>query len=388
MKIAIIAVAYNRVDSLSRLLVSLDSAYYDEKENVPLIISIDKSNTDIVEKFADNYQWKHGNKIVKKHEKNLGLREHILSLGEWFDNFDALIIFEDDLVVSPNFYTYARQTIDKYSASDDVAGISLYSFHINYQTGLFFVPLKSEYDVYFMNCAMSWGQIWVKKQWQEFYKWYQSHLDFPPFDHLPQTICRWKKSWLKYHTRYCIETNKYFVHPYTALSTNCSDMGTHVTKSSSAFQVVLQNGKKDEYFLPDLDSKDAVFYDGFFENKMLYKYLGMKDAACCIDINKMKGNRLKKRYWLTTQVYNYKVIDSYGLSFRPIEENIIRKVPGRDIFLYDTSISERNKNRRGERNILYNYYITNIVNLIKRYGITNTFDDFVEKIKAKLHLLK
>ncbi len=383
MKIAIIAVAYSRVDSLSRLLLSLDSAYYEE-ENIPLIISIDKSKTDIVERFADNYQWKHGNKIVKKHSKNMGLREHMLSLGRWFTKYDALIVLEDDIVVSPSFYIYSKQAIDKYYNCNDIAGISLYSFNINYQTTDFFVPIKSEYDVYFMNCAMSWGEIWMKNQWMEFYKWYQSHLDFPCLAHLPQTICKWEKSWLKYHTRYCIETNKYFVHPYVSLTTNCSDVGTHAANVSTVFQVPLQFGKKTQFILPDLLDENVVFYDGFFENKRLCERFGIKEAECCIALNGMKGNRLNRRYWLTTKVLNFKIIKSFGLRFRPIEENIFSNIFGSDIFLYDTNIIEYNSNRQTRSFFLYNHYIGNIIVFIRRYGVIRIIRDFLSAFMRKI----
>ena len=43
--IALVVIAYNRKDSLHRLLQSLDNAIYDEV-SIPLYISIDKSNTD------------------------------------------------------------------------------------------------------------------------------------------------------------------------------------------------------------------------------------------------------------------------------------------------------------------------------------------------------
>ena len=66
MDIAIIAIAYNREQSLQRLLTSLNAARYPEKD-VTLIISIDKSDTDIVERAADAFVWKHGTKRVKKH---------------------------------------------------------------------------------------------------------------------------------------------------------------------------------------------------------------------------------------------------------------------------------------------------------------------------------
>ena len=148
--IAIVVVGYNRVDSIARLLHTLSTAYYPHN-NVPLIISIDKSETDIVEKYADEFNWNYGNKRVIKHTQRMGLRNHILSIGKLFDQYEALIVLEDDLSVSPNFYLYAQQTVDKYKNDDRIAGISLFSFAINYQTQRFFLPIKDENDVYFMN---------------------------------------------------------------------------------------------------------------------------------------------------------------------------------------------------------------------------------------------
>lgn len=66
--LAIVVVAYNRTDSVSRLLGSLAKAHYSIP--APLIISIDKSNTDDVAKLADSFEWEHGPKRVIKHQQN------------------------------------------------------------------------------------------------------------------------------------------------------------------------------------------------------------------------------------------------------------------------------------------------------------------------------
>ena len=60
MKIAICAIGYNRVDSLSRLLSSLNAAVYDE--NVTLIISLDRSKTLDVKTYSDEFEWIPGSK--------------------------------------------------------------------------------------------------------------------------------------------------------------------------------------------------------------------------------------------------------------------------------------------------------------------------------------
>ena len=375
MEIAIVAVAYNRIDSLSRLLNSLDKAYYND-ERVTLIISVDKSNTDQVELFADQYEWKHGNKIVDKHNENLGLRSHMLSLGKWFDEYDALIVLEDDIVVSSDFYNYSKQTSLKYRDAVNIAGISLYSFEVNYQTGCPFVPIKDEYDIYFMNCAVSWGEVWLRDSWKTFYDWYLLNQDFPAMPHLPECICKWnKKSWLKYHIKYCIEMNKYFIFPYTSLSTNFSDSGVHnANAGSTVYQVSLQNGNKSLYALPSF-GESGIYYDGFFENKMIYKELDLPQDDLCLDLCNSKSTCLNKRYWLTTKFLNYRVVRSYGLNYRPIEANIFNKIPGSTIFLYDTSFKEKNNKKDNRLSKLYPYKVSSCLSIIRKYGVFNLFRD-------------
>lgn len=380
-KIAIIAVAYNRIDSLKRLLDSLSTAHYTE--DVALIISVDKSKSNEVEFFSDKYNWVHGQKIVDRHPENLGLRNHMMSLGKWFNKFEALVVLEDDIVVSPNFFDYVSQTVAKYHLNDKIAGISLYAFSINYQNNIPFVPVKDENDVYFMNCAQSWGEVWIKNSWLNFYAWYKDNLEFTASKHIPKRIINFgPNSWLKYHIRYCIENNKYFVYPYVSLSTNCSDVGIHNSKSNTLFQVPMQQGEKKNFTLPDSFEKSVV-YDGFFENKKLYNVLGIPESDLCLDLNNLSNNSFNKRYWLTPKRLRYKVINSYGLMYKPIEQNVIMKIDGKELFLYDTNkndtIPHSNKNE-----ILYRFQIYDIMSIIRLYGITNTLKEFLLAIVQKI----
>ena len=353
-RIAIIVVAYNRIDSLSRLLSSLEEAWYGE-EHPTLIISIDKSKTDEVERFADDYYWKHGNKIVKKHNQNMGLRAHMMSLGQWFDYFDSLIVLEDDLVVSPAFYNFTRQASDKYFNNPQIAGISLYSFATNYITGTPFSPIVNEYDGYFMNFAMSWGEVWMKNQWQLFYQWYLKHQDFKNESHLPECLYKWEKSWLKYHTRYCIECEKYFLFPYVSLSTNFSDPGTHNSGTQyTTYQLVLQQGIK-TYSFPE-DENQAVCYDGFFENKAVYKALGLTEQECCVDLYGTKRNRMKRKYWLTADIAELPIVRTFGIFYKPLEQNVISSVKGNGIYLYEAK-GRFSRKRCNSEILLYRYNI-------------------------------
>ncbi len=347
--LAIVVVAYNREDSVRRLLQSLLKADYCN--NVDLIISIDKSDTRNVEEYADGIDWPFGRKRVYKHEVNLGLRKHILGLGRFTNEYDGIIVLEDDLIVSPNFYNYAQEAVEKYQNDERIAGISLYNFPLNHQTYLPFVPEKNGYDVFLFQNAQSWGQIWMKNQWADFMQWYANNSDdFGDLPHLPFTICNWgKNSWLKYHIRYCIEKNKYFVYPYTSLTFCSGEKGVHSREINNNPHCPIEYGVFQGYKLPDFD--EAVKYDAFFERQGVFMECG-KDI--CFDINGVKGNRLNNRYWLTTERKKFKVIHSYGLLYFPIERNVMEDVQGDSIFLYDTFI----KDKKPHNNVfdILNYY--------------------------------
>ena len=361
MKIGICIIAYNRIDSLKRVLTSLEHAYYDEK--ITLIISIDKSQTTQVEDFAKQYIWNNGEKIVITHPKNLGLRKHVLKCGDLLENYDALIVLEDDISVAPSFYYYAKQCVEKYADNDDIAGISLYNFPINYINRLPFYPLQSDSDIYLMKCAQSWGQVWMKKQWNDFIAWYKDNSEeFGEMNHLPTAVCKWpKSSWLKYHTRYCIENDKYFVYPYVALSTNNSDRGTHVSKQNTLFQSYMLFGEKKIFNL-----KDIVKYDGFFENENIINFLNLHKTELCVDFYGNKNNKQNCRYWLTRKKMNYHIINSYSLTYKPYELNIIFNKLGYDIFLYDTNKQQENTiNKNTLTDYCYLYKISSWKNFIK-----------------------
>lgn len=338
MNIAIVCVAYNRANSLKRLLKSLEKACYPT--HATLIISIDKSNTDVVEHFAEDYHWPHGEKRVIKHEQNMGLRAHMLSLGKLFEEFDALIVLEDDVTVTDSYYMYAQQCIEKYYGNSHIAGISLYSFNVNYQNHLPFTPAKSQYDVFLMNCAQSWGEVWMKPQWEDFMAWYKTHDDNFNIELLPQCLNQWpKSSWLKYHTRYCIEEDKYFVYPYFSMTTNNADPGVNFQEHTddTLFQSNMQFSLQTEFRLPDSDSYMVICYDGFFQNKQLGQHLGISDSELCVDLYSNKPSCLFRHYLLSNRPLPYQTLKSFALQLRPIEMNIICQREGNEIWLYDTT---------------------------------------------------
>lgn len=345
MKPAIVVITYNRPASLNRLLTFLSKAVFDST-GINLIISIDYQSSgqhDEVVRIAREFDWKYGEKKIIEHKTNLGLKAHVLSCGDLSREYGAVIVLEDDIVVSPYFYNFSQQALIKYDGDVNIAGISLYGCEWSQVADRSFSPAQNGADVYFSQNAQSWGQVWSDKMWYEFREWYLTHKDLPIDNNIPDNVRRWSdKSWLKYHIWYCVKKNKYFVYPYVSLSTNYSDLGEHLKGDNTYFQVPVLMGKRIHYCMPAF-SESEVKYDVFYEREQLGTFLGIADNELCADIYGKKMNREKKRYWLTSLIADYKIVNSFALHLRPHELNIILGAEGSEIFLYDSHTVVKNK---------------------------------------------
>lgn len=335
-KIAIVVVGYNRPKSMSRLLNSLNLASYLDYM-VDLVISIDYSGDNSVSVVADEFAWKNGEKMVIKHKTNLGLFRHILLCGDLTQKYENVIILEDDLIVSPEFFKFSLSAIKYFSDDSRIAGISLYSHSFNFQTNRHFVPVDDGYDNFFIQMSQSWGQIWSKTKWNEFKLWLSTEKENKKLDiKMPNSILHWpNSSWMKLHNRFLVDKNYYFVYPRVSLTTNFSEVGTHRSVSSTCYQVPLQISKSNAYNFVKLDHSESV-YDIFFENQKLHFKI-----SDCIKINEndeltvnLFGEKKEiGKYELTSLKKNSRVLVSFGRKLRPHELNVIFCISGEDIFL-------------------------------------------------------
>lgn len=355
---AIVIVGYNRISSMLRTLESARKADY-LGDRVDLIISLDNSGDLRVKEAADAFEWPHGDKKVRLLPERAGLRKHILSCGDFLNDYNAIAVLEDDIIVAPGFYSYMKNAVNYYGNDDNIAGISLYGFEWNPNFNSPFCPQKTSYDTYFMQFAQSWGQIWMKESFFKFRKWYEENTDCfdKPYDGVvPKSVYGWPaSSWLKYHIMYCCMENKYFVYPYSAYSSNFTEKGEHYTEEATRFQVSLQHDVIKEYkFAPFLD---GVKYDSYFENEGIAEVLDIADAKVAVDIYGSKPVPENTGYFLSSQVLNYKIVKSFGLSMRPQEDNILYNTQGDNIFLYDLTCRANNPKKKKEQIAdKWNYY--------------------------------
>ncbi len=335
-KPAIVVVGYNRPGALKRLLQSIQAASYPQ-DNIPLIISIDKSDkSDEVYQVAEEINWKYGEKTVIKYEERQGLRKHILQCGDLSNKYGAVIILEDDLLVSPSFYQYAYQALNFYEQDEKVAGIALYSHRWNGYASVEFLPEQNGYDVYFGQFSITWGQCWTASQWNQFKAWYLAHQQLPDRnDKLPAAILSWgKQSWGKYFVSFIVETDKYYVIPYVAMSTNFSEIGQHNEMIDSSHQVPLLSASKENYCF--CKYVDAIKYDVFFERifNPEMKIAGIAAKDVCVNLNGIKTTTGPCKYVLAERTLPFAVLATFGLRMRPIDANISNAVKGTELKLY------------------------------------------------------
>ena len=383
--IPIVVVAYNRLESLKRILASLSRGEYP-REPVELIISIDRGDNQEVLQYADAFPWPHGEKRVIYRPENLGLKRHILTCGDLTQEHDGIILLEDDLVVSPDFYRYAQECCTFVQGQDRIAGVALYNHRLSQLTEKVFEPLEDGFDNWYFRYACSWGQMWTKEQWALFKAWLMAHsdYDFAASAKIPEHIKDWgKHSWLKYHIAFCIETDRFFLYPRVARTTCFSDAGVNFSESENTFQVPLMAaGRTGALRLSHLEESKAV-YDQWMENLFLSRFLG-KDA--CIDLYGAKTDFEGKNYLLTTSgVEGGEVICSFGREMRPQEWNVLGEVPGDVIRLYQLSPNAKKLPRtRSSRVEDAQYYIRGISYPYKKDIISLFLRETGKKLRRKL----
>lgn len=331
----LVVVGYDRPNSLKRLLFSLSQLHVEKARGIPLIISLDGNNKN-AQCVADEFTWSYGTKRIIVRKKRLGLREHILACGDLAMEYGSIILLEDDSFVSPYAYQFAIKALDFYREDSRLAGISLYSYRRIENTGLAFMPLEDGFDSLFIRFPSSRGQIWTGEQWKHFRTWYadRSSEGVRNEHGVPAKVVGWsEQSWKKYFLRYMIETDRYFVYPRVALSTNCGDPGTNYQAQMSNVMTPLDVGVRNWRFSP-LDD-NAVRYDSWFEPephmlKRLYPRLAEYDF--CVNLHSEKADfEITSPFMLSSQPCS-DPIESFPCVLIPLALNL--GLPGMGDFFY------------------------------------------------------
>ena len=370
MKIVIVLVAYNRPFETKRLFDSISKAEF-YNDTVDLIIDIDKGEKqEEIALALEKKEWTHGDFLIIKRDKKMGLKNHIFDCCDYVNKYDALIMLEDDLLVSQSFYIYAKAACNFYKNDKRIAQLSLYSYSINEFAYKPFYPAFSNADVYAMQVPQSWGQCWTRQMWLDFKNFIINSGDnFSYSAKMPKCINNWgDNSWKKVFANYLVLTNKFVVYPYHSLSTNCSGIGEHNMVQLLGYCVPLE-GLRDHFSFAVFDS--CTKYDAFFER--IFEIDSVKFDSC-IDLYGLKENFDGYKTLVSTKRRKYRVIKELSLIKKPIEENLIDAHNGCGIFIYD--LSKKAKKPINNRRVLLEYFGNHSWKealLAGYYGILNAF---------------
>lgn len=257
MRIPIVIAAYNRPDSLERLLRSLKPTANGVETD--LIISIDGNDSKVI-KVAQEYIWQFGRKELKINDTELGLKHHLLQCIQLGLNYDGIIVLEDDLWLSPVFTQYNGLLMSHLDELRKYSSFAFYHQHYYPSTGYF--RYYNEPFCYSSPYPCSSGFMMLNDEVQNFMDWIKLGNDENLI--VPQFIRKWTHSWKKTYAAYMLDNGKQVLYPPASVITNFGDAGVHHKESSNFFQsplmgescrtmILEQINRYDVYFNPSVD---------------------------------------------------------------------------------------------------------------------------------------
>lgn len=138
----------NELAKDTELFVVSDAAYRDEHRQ---IIKEVRSYVDTIAGFKKVH--------LIAHEKNKGVKDSFIEAKRIvFSSFDALIVMEDDITVSPYYLKYMNLCMKKYKNFENIYSVTGYQHPYK-------IYNRYPYDVFFMHASHAWGfGIWKEKE--------------------------------------------------------------------------------------------------------------------------------------------------------------------------------------------------------------------------------
>ena len=161
----IVIFTYNRLDHLDTLINSLEQNELFKKSKILVFSDGPKKELDIekIEKIRIYLKKKltSNNSEIVERSNNFGLSKNVITgINQTFNDYDQVIILEDDLEVSPFFLNYMNDALNLYANSENVASISGYMYPINSKS--------FSNDYFFLKLVESWGWGTWRRAWNNF----------------------------------------------------------------------------------------------------------------------------------------------------------------------------------------------------------------------------
>jgi hypothetical protein len=264
-KIHIRILGYKRDQALVRLMTQLNDEVDFMGDKVDLHVSIDGGplgNASYNSAKAFKKVWKHGSFFLRQFSTRKGI------VGQWtgawdgisFTPNDVLVVLEDDVKVSSEFYRYLKAALPKYryeSVDSNVFGLGfeIPSIVIGETIGYSCCGKKSpgslaskDHTMYRYQLPGTWGTVLFPEHWKSFLEWFDQHRKlqlrhaFTPCVHTLKTNVWWEakpesvfSAWL---VRYLFEKGFYMLYPNfgklkVGLSASFREAGEHSRSNRS-----------------------------------------------------------------------------------------------------------------------------------------------------------
>ena len=155
---------YNRLQATKQTIASLQQNYL-AMESELIIYSDGPANQAAVAKVEQVRSYLKTVDGFKKitlinSQNNKGLAASVIGgVSRVLEEFDSVIVLEDDLVTAPNFLDFMNQAIQFYKNDERILSISGYTLDLP--------SLPGKRDFYFGYRASSWGWATWKDRWEK-----------------------------------------------------------------------------------------------------------------------------------------------------------------------------------------------------------------------------
>ncbi|KAL8167478.1 hypothetical protein V2J09_008977 [Rumex salicifolius] len=260
MRVSVNIITQNRAKSLTRLLKSLNDAYYVGDE-VAITFNMDSKVDEETIKLVGSFNWEHGPKTLRRRIIQGGL---IRAVSEsWYpaSDDDYGLLLEDDIEVSPYYYLWVKYALLSYKYDPQVSlpelsAIALYTPRIvevvkerpKWNATDYFKRIHPN-TPYLHQLPCSWGAVFFPKHWREFYVYMNMRFTEDAKQNpvqIPKSRTNgWQASWKKFLIDMMYLRGYVALYPnfpgQASFSTNHMEPGAHI----SAKDNVVRHDKSD-----------------------------------------------------------------------------------------------------------------------------------------------
>ena len=314
---------------IATLLFTYHRSYHTEQ-----VISSLKKNTVLPQKLlifqdglkqgGDVSEWKKVNSLIHSidwcdkevivSEYNKGLDASILAGIDYaFQEYDAVIVLEDDCVTAPNFMRFMTQCLEKYRNEDKVHSVSGYIWPLGFA--------KKDADILFCGRFSSWGWGTWKNRWDSYEKDYTVLREIKHSPELSRELALWGMDleqmlirnakgeddvWDVHWALNAIHSGRICINPYQSLIQNigCDGTGIH-SGETDRFQVVLSEEVKEKFELPDevavLENTKEIFTKLYGSYTAVEKATGIKENVLIYGLGKFffqNEKEINEKYYI------------------------------------------------------------------------------------------